>query len=459
MTLSQHYTQAICTPTRGALLTGRYPIHTGTQHHVVKPGQPWGLPLEETTLPQILKEYNYSTHAVGKWHLGFHKWAYTPVYRGFDAFLGMYQGSQDYLTHYDNYRKGGLDLRSDTFDEDGRFVEELRWDLHGQYSAEFYSQHTIDLIWKHKTQETPFFIYLAYQNVHNPHQVPQQYIDKYSSHFNTRDQQVFGGMVSAMDEGIGNITAALRDSGLGDNTIVVFTSDNGGNSNCLRMNTTSSNFPYRGGKKTLYEGGIRTPTIVWAPNRVLSGETNAMVHITDWLPTLWSQASLQGQLKPNNPIKTKPLDGIDQWQVISGQHPPKRQEFIINIDPSGFPCGHEVAQSAVRWRDWKLIIGGGGPPFGWYPNPDRREYLLFDYTDFIELYNIRQDPSERRNVHQRYPEIVKLLRSKLSGYNRTAVPPRTKPYDPASDPKYFNNTWMPWREESLVEQNFIKLSD
>ena len=87
------------------------------QHYVIVPGEPWGLPLDETTLPQILKQYNYSTHAVGKWHLGFHKWAFTPINRGFDDFFGYYQGKEDYLTHI---RDGGLDLRTNTFDKNGK---------------------------------------------------------------------------------------------------------------------------------------------------------------------------------------------------------------------------------------------------------------------------------------------------------------------------------------------------
>ena len=97
--LQQHYVQPLCSATRGSLLTGRYPIHLGLQHNVIRPAEPRGLPLHETTLPQVLKSYNYSTHAVGKWHQGFYKWAYTPLYRGFDSFLGFYLGGQHYFSH------------------------------------------------------------------------------------------------------------------------------------------------------------------------------------------------------------------------------------------------------------------------------------------------------------------------------------------------------------------------
>ena len=433
-------------------MSGRYPIHTGLQHDVIFPGEPWGLPLDETILPEVLKQYNYSTHAVGKWHLGMHKWAYTPLYRGFDDFFGYYLGGEDYFTHK---KDGGLDFRNNRFDKNGKVVDELRWDLSGQYSTELYTKHTVDLISKLKTQETPFFIYLAYRSVHGPHQVPKKYINKYSTHIRDEKQKIFAAMVSAMDEGIGNVTRALAAAGLSDNTIVVFSSDNGGNVNCV-PHVTSSNYPYRGGKRALYEGGIRTPAFVWAPKRLTPGKSHAMVHVTDWLPTFWSLASLQGRLKPNNPIKTKPLDGLDQWLAISENLPSNRTEFVINIDPKPVKCGHQVPHGGIRWKQWKLIVGAGGPPFGWYPAPLYNPYKPRANCNttqyyYVELYNIEEDPSETRNVSHKHPDIVSFLYEKLNAYNATAVPLGNKPYDPASNPKYFNNTWMPWMDMNQVD--------
>ena len=445
MLLTQHYVQQVCSPTRGALMSGRYPIHTGMQHEVIYPGQPWGLPTDETIIPQILKQYDYSTHAVGKWHLGMHKWAFTPLYRGFDDFFGYYLGGENYDSHKNG---GGLDLRSDWFDENGKVVDQIRWDLNGQYSAELYSQHTVDLISKLKNQENPFFIYLAYQSVHAPHMVPQRYMDQYASHIRDKNERVFAGMVSAMDEGIGNITQALQATGLADNTIIVFSSDNGGNVNCVG-HVTSSNYPYRGGKRALYEGGVRSPSFIWAPNRLAPGRSDALIHVTDWLPTFWSLASLQGQLKPMKPIKTKQLDGYDQWLAISEKLPSNRTEFLINIDPKPVMCGHQVPHGGIRWGDWKLILGAGGPPFGWYPAPTldgTEDYCKAANYSYIELYNIKEDPSETRNVSRKYPDIVHFLTQKLKAYNATAVPLGNKPHDPASNPKFFNNTWMPWMD-------------
>jgi len=440
--LTQNYVQQVCSPTRGALMSGRYPIHTGLQHDVIYPGQPWGLPLDETIIPQVLKEYNYSTHAVGKWHMGMHKWAFTPLYRGFDDFFGYYLGGQNYDSHRNSK---GLDLRNDYFDENGKFVDELRWDLDGRYSAELYSEHTVDLINKLKSQEDPFFIYLAYQSVHAPHMVPQRYLDQFSSHITDEKEKVFAAMVSSMDEGIGNITTALESTGLADNTIIVFSSDNGGNVNCVGK-VTSSNYPYRGGKRALYEGGVRSPSFIWGRNRLAPSKSDAMIHVTDWLPTFWSLASLQGKLNPNNPIKTKPLDGIDQWLAISENLPSNRTEFVINIDPKPVACGHRVPHAGLRWKEWKLIIGAGGPPNGWYPAPELTdiEKTCGHHDSYIELYNIIEDPSETRNVSDKFPDIVQMLTEKIKAYNATAVPLGNKPHDPASNPANFNFTWMPW---------------
>ena len=458
--LTQHYSQETCSPARGALLTGRYPIHLGLQSGPIKSEMPWGLPLDETTLPQVLQQYNYSTHAVGKWHLGFHKRRFTPIYRGFDDFFGMYQGKNDYFTH--GFEGRGFDLRTNKFDENGNIIDDLRWDLVGQYNTYLYSQHTIDIISKMKAQDNPFFIYLAYQSVHAPYSVPQSYVDKYASHFGGKTQQQFAGMVSAMDEGIGNITRVLKESGQDKNTIVVFTSDNGGRVNCIMGEETfSSNYPYRGGKKSLYEGGIRTPTFVWSPGRIMPGKSDAMFHITDWFPTLWNQASQQGKLTPNNLINPHKLDGFNQWLVILQRASSNRTEFVVNIDEVPTFCGHQVPIGAVRWMNWKLILGGGGPPFGWYPDSQPREmgyYCNHDYTNHIELYDIIKDPSEKRNVQHLYPDIVDFLTMKLRAYNSTAIPAlRLQSFDPSdSDPRKFNNTWMPWND-GTKEQRVPKL--
>ena len=433
-------------------MSGRYPIHTGLQHSVIHPGEPHGLPLDETIIPQILKEYNYSTHIVGKWHLGMHKYSFTPVARGFDDFFGYYLGCQNYDTHM---RGSGYDLRFNTLDKSGKVVDDVRYDLKGLYSAELYAEYVGDLFGKIKTEGNPFFLYMAFQNVHGPHMVPQRYIDQYTGHIEDKGEKVLAAMVSAMDEAIGNITASLEEAGLAENTIIVFSSDNGGDVNCVRE-VTSSNFPLRGGKRSIYEGGIRSPSFVWSKGRLRPGKSDAMIHVTDWLPTFWNLASLQGKLKPRNPIKTKDLDGVDQWSAISENSRSNREEILLNIDPAPISCGHQVPNAGIRWKQWKLILGSGGPPDGWYPAPSLTNTSLASHEgsctkpphkSYVELYDIVEDPEERRNVSHKYPHIVRHLTRKIEKYNSTAVPPGNMKSDPASNPKHFNYTWMPWMKD------------
>ena len=165
--------------------------------------------------------------------------------------------------------------------------------------------------------------------------------------------------------------------------------------------------------------------------------------MTDWLPTFWGLASLQGRLKPNNPITTKQLDGFDQWLAISEKKQSEREEILLNIDPYPLSCGHTVPNYGVRWKDWKLILGSGGPPDGWYPAPsvtDEDRTCNQPVQGYVELYNIKQDPYEHRNVSDKYPQIVKMLTQKLMAYNETAVPPENMKHKPAPSPRNFNHT-------------------
>ena len=418
---------------------------------MIFPGEPWGLPLDETTLPQVLKSYNYSTHGVGKWHLGMHKWSYTPAHRGFDDFFGYYLGAHNYYSHV-GYN--GFDLRSDGWVKD-EFKERLRYDVDGVYSTELYAEYVTNLLPKLAAQDNPFFIYMAFQNVHAPHMVPQRYIDKYSANFTNKGERIFAGMVGAVDEAIGNITSSLHHLGLDNNTLVIFSSDNGGNVNCV-SEVTSSNYPYRGGKRSMYEGGVRVRTFVWGPGVVKSGVSNALMHVTDWLPTLSYVASLEGELEGG--VETKPLDGVNQWDAIANLGVSAREEFIINIDRTSVVCGHVGPMAALRWRDYKLIIGdtgcAGGPPCGWYPTPNRRNISHHNVTTSVELYNIEEDPYETHDLAWdfQYVEVISTMIKKIMKYDASAVPPGNKKHDPASNPKHFNNTWMPWLREGAEER-------
>src|SRR5262245_21349742 len=209
--LDAFYVQPLSSPTRAALLTGRYPMRHGLQVGVVRPWAQHGLPLDERTLPQALKDAGYATAIVGKWHLGHFAPEYLPTRRGFDHQYGHYNGALDYFTHI---RDGGFDWhRDDKVSRDEG------------YSTHLLGKEAARLVREHGGKQ-PLFLYVAFNAVHAPHQVPEEYTKPYAALKGVR--QTYAGMLAALDEAVGQIVAAVDEQGLRDNTLFVFSSDNGG---------------------------------------------------------------------------------------------------------------------------------------------------------------------------------------------------------------------------------------
>lgn len=249
--LENYYIQPICTPSRSQLLTGRYQIHTGLQHSIIRPRQPNCLPLDQVTLPQKLQEAGYSTHMVGKWHLGFYRKECLPTRRGFDTFLGSLTGNVDYYT-YDNCDGPGVcgfDLHEG---------ESVAWGLSGQYSTMLYAQRASHILASHSPQK-PLFLYVAFQAVHTPLQSPREYLYRYRTMGNVARRK-YAAMVTCMDEAVRNITWALKRYGFYNNSVIIFSSDNGG-----QTFSGGSNWPLRGRKGTYWEGGVRGLGFVHSP--------------------------------------------------------------------------------------------------------------------------------------------------------------------------------------------------
>eukprot|EP01084_Bolivina_argentea_P308547 533568_1 len=249
---SWHYAQCVCSTSRSTLLTGRYPLHHGINGAILW-ATPMGLNLNETLLSNVLLDNGYKTHAIGKWHLGMYRWEYTPTFRGFESFYGYYGGGEDYFTHKAG---GNYDFRRDERLNCGPNCSVVEIEAFQNYSTRLFTSRAIIIINNH-SQSQPLFLYLAYQAVHAPDDVPKSYVTPYDQSITDSQRRTFAGMLSCLDEGIGNLTNVLQKKGyLDNNTIIVFTSDNGGpipNSG-VGDYTGSRNWPLRGGKHSVWEG-------------------------------------------------------------------------------------------------------------------------------------------------------------------------------------------------------------
>ena len=380
--LEQFYAMSMCTPTRAALMTGRYPLRYGLQTLVIPASHTYGLPTDEWLMPQALAEAGYSTAIIGKWHIGHGDREFWPRQRGFDYQYGPLIGEIDYFTH----KAEGI---TDWYRDNDR-VEEPG------YSTTLLGDDAVRYI-EARDGATPFYLYLAFNAPHTPYQAPQEYLDRYAS-IEDPSRRAYAAAITAMDDQIGRVVAALDAKGLRDNTIIVFQSDNGGTRNAMFTGTITDtasmtipcdNGPYREGKGTNYEGGTRVCAIVNWPGHIAPGVVDGMVHVVDMFPTL---AGIAGA----STAKCKPLDGINLWPTIAANSPSPRTEIIYNVEPF---------RAAVRKGDWKLV---------W------RAIL----PESVELFNIAQDPGEADNRAAEHPEIVATLKTRANQLAAEMVKPK-----------------------------------
>lgn len=396
--LEQFYVQPVCSPTRAALMTGRYPMRHGLQTGVVRPWAQYGLPLEERTLPQALKESGYTTAICGKWHLGHFRPEYLPRSRGFDRQYGHYNGAIDYFTHI---REGGFDWHRDD--------RECRDE---GYSTHLIAREAVRII-EQKAENKPLFLYVPFNAVHGPHQVPENYKQPYA-HL-PEPRRTYAGMVAAEDEAIGQIVDAIDRKGLRRNTLFFFSSDNGGPS----PGRVTSNGPLRAGKGTVYEGGVRVCAMIAWEGRIQPGsEVKAPLHIVDLYPTLLGLAGASMTQK-------LPLDGRDAWPAISQGASSPHREILLNVNAAG---------GAIRAGDWKLVMNGAAgvgadedaaepTPAKTQPKTKKRKAAKKTAAN-VELFNLANDPGEKNNLAEKFPDKVKELRERLEAYGREAVPPK-----------------------------------
>ncbi len=379
--IENHYVQPVCSPTRSTLLTGRYPTHTGV-YTIVSPGGGWGLPLAERTLADALRSAGYRTALTGKWHLGEFEKAYQPNARGFDHQYGHFFGMLDYFTHermnkLDWYRNGA------PLNEEG-------------YTTHLIAQEACKVI-ATGDQSKPLFLYVPFNGVHSPFQVPDSYLKPYAHLKGNR--QKLAGMLAAVDEAIGQIEAALKQAGRLENTLIVFSSDNGGPS-------PGDNTPLRDFKGSIFEGGTRAAAFAMWPGRIPAGQRiRQPMHMVDWYPTLIKQAG--GSLDQKLPV-----DGLDVWPMLTkGAASP--HDAILSVSTQG------PSRAAVRMGDWKLIVDGGAADVA--PTGKKRGEKAARKYEAVALYDLSADPSEAKNLADAQPERVKAMRTRLAELLKDAV--------------------------------------
>ena len=395
---TQFYVGAsVCTPSRAALITGRLPIRSGmmsAKRRVLFPNSNGGIPASETTIAEYLKRKNYATAAVGKWHLG-HLPPYLPTEHGFDTYWGIpYSNDMDAQKGFPNYRKMAQEDPHYTPADIAQYMVPI---LHDKEIVEQpadqrtitqrYTNKAIEFIREH--HEEPFFVYLAHNLPHIPLFAGKEFLG-------TSPRGIYGDVLAEVDHGVGQILATLRELKIAENTLVVFTSDNGP---WLPFHTHGGSAGLlREGKGSTFEGGMREPTIFWWPGTIEPKVQHELGTTMDLLPTFCSLAGVKTDDKAV-------LDGYDLSPLLTGKTDasPRKEVFYWRSEEL----------RAVRRGPWKAHFITEGC-YGIGPKKEVHETP--------ELYNLEQDPSEKYNVADRHPEIVKELTELAEKHKATIEP-------------------------------------
>lgn len=396
----------VCSPSRAALMTGKHPGSVGFTGHItailrhryrphgriIPPEDHMFLPHPETTLAEALAPAGYVSASIGKWHLGGEE--YWPEKQGFDVNTGGYQhGSPP--AYFDPYEKPGQEWNSD--------IPTLEDRKPGEYLTGRLTDEAVRFM--ERNRERPFFVYLSHYAVHTPLEAPQELIDKYRRKLESDDSQfspAYAAMVEKVDESLGRVVSTIERLGLREDTLVLFTSDNGG------AQEATCNAPLREGKGYLYEGGIRVPLIAAWPGRIAPGRiVNEPVTGIDLYPAIAEAAGDAAQ--PGG------FEGRSLTPLLSGEGawPPRDLYWYY---PHYSPQAHQPG-AAIRSGRYKLI----------------KHYEPLS----VELYDLETDISERQDLSQREPEMTAQLRGRLNRWikENVAIRHRINPdYDPELAP-------------------------
>jgi len=377
MKLTSFYVAApVCTPSRAALMTGCYPrrvgLAKGSGHLVLFPGDPHGLNPDEITVAELLKDAGYATGCFGKWHLGDQP-QFLPTAQGFDEYFGIPYSNDMWPGHRGwPFPKLPIMRNTEVVDQ----VEDM--DQQATLCRRF-TEEAVTFIKTNKGK--PFFVYLPHAFVHGPRAA--------SPDFMAKAKNATEGQIEEVDWSVGRILQTLRDEAIADETLVLFTSDNGGSGGCV-------NKPLRGGKGSAWEGGVREPTLAWWPKTIPPGTVcDEVASAMDLLPTF---AGLAGARPPDDRV----IDGRDIMPLLSGSPDAKSPH-----DRSFYHQGNDL--KAVRSGPWKLFRSGA-------------------------LYNLADDIGESRNVAAKHPEVVARLKRYLDEFE-VDIRKNSRPVGVAQNPR------------------------
>lgn len=372
--LTQGYANsAVCTATRVALITGRYQyrLPVGLEEPISNSSQNVGMPPGQPTLPSLLKQAGYGTTLLGKWHLGSLP-NYGPLKSGYDHFYGFRGGALDYYTHI------GPDHKDDLWDGDAPAHET-------GYLTDLLGDRAVDAVNAYAKAPQPFFLDVHFNAPHWPWEAPgdQAEAERLRTaslfHFDGGTQATYRAMIERMDMQIGRVLQALDANGISDDTIVIFTSDNGGE-------RFADTWPFTGRKTELLEGGLRIPVVVRWPARIPPGQVVDQVAISmDWLPTLLAAAGTA-------PAADSPPDGIDLLPALTGKAAAAPRQLFWR-----YKANH---QRAARDGDWKIL----------------------KIQDNTFLFDVAVDPMERANLKDRHPEIYQRMAAAWNAWDAGMLP-------------------------------------
>lgn len=459
--LERYYVQQSCSPTRSALMTGRYPFRTGMYMcATLAPGTLAHLPTDQPTLPEAMREAGYATAMVGKWHLGYASWDYTPTGRGFDSFAGYLQGQVDYVT-----KEFGIPGLKRTYGLDFWRNRTLAKDAVGNYSMDFYMAEAARVL-DERDPSKPLFLYFAHQEIHIPLQAPAEprYAETCTDVTATANRSTLCKMTSILDESIGDFVSMLKARGMWDNTLLWVTTDNGGMTQYQEdfPASASSNYPLRAGKTTLFEGGVRGVSFLsggFLPQAAAGREVYGLLQHVDVARTLAALANASLPL----------ADGYDVWSVIADGAPSPRTEVPVNVDPgdcqltTGAPSG--ASFSALISGDWKVISGGAGVYDSWWSNGDyipevgnaTSANVTVDGTA-VWLFDLKNDPAEKQNLALAHPDVVAKLQDRLQELADPAngfVKAQDNRPSPLALPQLHGGAWAPWKNSAGRVVTFV----